>query len=1367
MGSRLSDRTRGTDEAQDEAAQTARAADVDVNDPETITGESADATLARLQSTVGNDGMAAAVNGDAPDGVLESFGLPPAPIPDVGPQETDAPLQSTVDGGPPPQQGPVAAGAAQPGPDQSGPAQSGPAQQGPAQPGPAQSGPAQQGPAQQGPQEDTVGQPPVAEDGTGVDQLDDGSLALIDEELVEHERWAHAAEEVGAAASEERADFIATEVGGGVGEGFGTGFGMGLVTTIGIQALELGLEEVAGVAIPGVGQVVGGVMSAYALVAGWDKNMAAIGKMGEGRSGYEEAANDIEGVCAVLDLASNIVNVIAGVVGVVAVAAAAAALLTLGALSPLALAAGAIATAIGVAGMVLGLVKMALQPLVLLFRSLHAFTSQADPREIEAQGHVLEESGKEMGGALGGLAGAAVAGAGHGEPEEATAGDRELPPELDPPEPVPGATELPPPGEPLVIEAEVIEIEIELGGGPIGGEPLEPHPVELPPGEGTLPELEAGPFDNLSDAEIDAALSGMPQREATPADFTDADIDALVSRLDNPGQLETPTFAMAGPVGPDTVNPVTGRVEPEFGLSNMTIEGQNVNPNQIGYHENAYFQGVGDVREIDAFPTGTSPELPPAPGEPPVPETRLRVTDPSPAQGQPRPVLYQETGGNVEVRYHGPNPNAPEGSFSQTNPTVQVNTPNERFPWAGEPVDTEAGQRANISSTAPPGDVPTVGRYRTADGEWLRLPTRDQVAAYEAGQPMPPGVATPEQVASAHYPVYGEPSGTPGGPTGSGGPPGGGGGPEPSVIIDTEALGLEPGDIQTTEAPPRPAARQSDVDWDDPAVRRALGLDPVTGKPTGARLDQPGQLEWDPTKGAFDPDNPTATGPFQGAQGQWKGGEYAPEAYFEVTDQPGYAVRVGPPGAYVDHVFPTLEEAQAYADSLAATGEGQIRDTSALPYGWAPDASGKVWPGNPVDAARVLQVPGGTPLIRSVTAPQPEGSPAWGRPDVLAGGGPQTQLPKGLFPRPPEGGTVSPAQVGEPVPVSSRAENWYTRLQNFPGAETAEGMHEQAEAMERAAALPEAMHTAETAAALYEQAGEKEGHGEGEGGPIVESVNPAYPPPPGTHEDINQMTADLHRLLAARALARQREARAGQVFDAARQQGVRVARARENVGEGLAATQEHQGEIAEHEQANEQSQQQHTESGEKVQDAGSQLAGVATLETLLAGWSGFTGLVLRFDAILPDRAVNAFQKMNNDSNQFMLKLAHVKTGVAEQRGELPTRGAAITQTGERIAATGEQAQGTQATFTQAQQDGAELARINSQHQVFAARDQARAADNAGQADDAAANLQGERQTLAERLAAWAAAHRAAREEAIEETASRMEARGLRITRRPE
>jgi hypothetical protein len=1190
---------------------------------------------------------------------------------------------------------------------------------------------------------------------TGAADLDTPMLELVDEELVEHERWAQAGTQVGGVGSENRADFIAAQVGGGLGDSFGSAFAMGLGMTVGLQAVEE--------AIPGIGQIVGGVFAAHAIASGaLGHDAALVSHMGEGRSGYEEAANDIEGVCAILDIASNLVNVLAGVAGIVTVAAAAAAFLTLGALAPLALAAGEIALAFGAAGAILGGVKMALQPLVVLFRSLHAFTSEADPREIEAQGHLLEEGGKEMGGALGGLAGAAAGGVGRGgrhEPEEPPPPTEPTPTEPTPARPAPRTAS----GE-LTIEAEPLPGATLPATAPPATAPHEAPPGTAPPGTARPGTAQSGtaqsgtaqsgtappesPFANLSDAEIEQAVGAPPRREPTPADFTDGDIDALVGRLDHPERLAPPEFAAAYPAGPDVVNPVTGRVEPGVGLSNLTIEGQNTNPNQIGYHENAYFQGVKDVREIDAFPTGPRPELPPA-AQPtnPVPETTVQIKGPSPGPNQPRPVLAESTGGNLEVRYHGPNPGAPEGTFSQENPTVQINTPNPRGrndPWAGQPVNEAAGQRAVV-----PHNDPNTGLYRTADGEWVRIPD-----------------ATPAQRAAAHYPVYGEPpvGGAP--PTGGGTPPSGPttSGPTPSVIVDEAALGLQPGEVQTTQSStPRPPERTTDVDWSDPRVRSALGLDPVTGAPTGARLGAPGQLEVDPAVGPWNPAGPNAPGPFHGSLGQPKGGEHAPESYFQVTEQDGYAVRVGPPGAFVDHVFPTLEEAQAYANQLAGRGEAAIRETSALPHGWAPDASGKVWPGNPVDEARVLGVPAGTPTLRSVVAPQPEGSPEWGRPASYGGGGPQTQLPKDFFPRAATPGAPSPAQVGAPVPIPDRAESWFTRLMRYPGDERAAQLHERGEVLERWTRLPEGAHRGETAGKLV-----RGGHGEQqEEGPVVETVNPRYEPPPGTQADLDRLTGDIRSTLAARSRAEHEREHAERVRDAAQTQGQNVQQAREDVTDALSTSQAHQGVVQEHAQANARSAAQHGEGGAKVQDAGSRLVGVATLETLLAGWSGFTGVVLRFSSVLPDRAVNAFQRMNNDSTQFMAKLGHIKTEVAGQQGQQPARGAQITQTGERIATTGARAEGTHAQFLRAQERGAELAQVNRDHVATADQDRAQAADAATRADTAATGLVGQRQTLAADMAAWAARHRAARQEAIDEATRRLQARGLRVTRKPD
>jgi hypothetical protein len=331
----------------------------------------------------------------------------------------------------------------------------------------------------------------------------------------------------------------------------------------------------------------------------------------------------------------------------------------------------------------------------------------------------------------------------------------------------------------------------------------------------------------------------------------------------------------------------------------------------------------------------------------------------------------------------------------------------------------------------------------------------------------------------------------------------------------------------------------------------------------------------------------------------------------------------------------------------------------------------------------------------------------------------------------------------------------------YPGGERGAALHEQAERIEHATRLAEGTHRGEQGGALLHP-GEHD-----EEGPVVEQVNPRYEPPPGTQADIDRLTADIQRLRAARSRAEGERDHAERVRDAAQAQSVGVQQARDDVTETLAANQTHQGTVQEHAQANARSAAQHEEGGGKVQDAGSQLAGTATLEALLAGWSGFTGTVLRFSSVLPDRAVHAFQQMNNDSTNFMARLAHIKTTVAGQQGQQPARGAQIAQTGERITATGARAQGTQGQLTQAQARGAELAQLNREHLSVAEQDRAQAADQATRADTAATGLLAQRETLAARMAAWAAQHRAARQAAVDEATRRLEGRGLRVTRRPE
>ncbi|HET9658422.1 MAG TPA: hypothetical protein VFP72_23925, partial [Kineosporiaceae bacterium] len=288
----------------------------------------------------------------------------------------------------------------------------------------------------------------------------------------------------------------------------------------------------------------------------------------------------------------------------------------------------------------------------------------------------------------------------------------------------------------------------------------------------------------------------------------------------------------------------------------------------------------------------------------------------------------------------------------------------------------------------------------------------------------------------------------------------------------------------------------------------------------------------------------------------------------------------------------------------------------------------------------------------------------------------------------------------------------------------------------------------------------------GEPASVVETVNPNYPAPPGTQEQLDRMSQDIQVLLAGRARARARQAEASRVASSLQAQAEQINQAQAGIDETAQAASAHQGEVADTSKANTRSEQGHEKAGQDISGGASELTGVATLETLLAGWSGFTGLVLRFDALLPDRAVSAFRQMNDDSTRFMGKLVSTKEGITLQKSLQPSRGAAIAQAGQRIDATSEQAQSTQAGLTQSKERAADLVRNNQEHRAHADAEQEKASDEASRAESSAGELQSRHDTLAQQLQAWAQAHAAAREEAIAQTVARMEARGLRVTHRP-
>ena len=257
-----------------------------------------------------------------------------------------------------------------------------------------------------------------------VTDIGTGDLAVIDEELAEHERWGAAAATVGAAGTAERAEFVAEQVGGGLGKWAEEGLKGGVKSTVEIKiaekllekaaiatAVRLGAKAGAFKAVPGVGAVVGGAMAAYDLAErDWGKTGNAIAGFGKGADIYEQLANSIEPISTVLEVATQVANVIAGILGVIVVISWIAAVASGGALGPLATLLSTIAIKIGLVSIVIDAINsLVLKERVTTFRAMHAFASEADPRDVVAQGVAIEQAaGAGTGFVAGFAAGAAL-----------------------------------------------------------------------------------------------------------------------------------------------------------------------------------------------------------------------------------------------------------------------------------------------------------------------------------------------------------------------------------------------------------------------------------------------------------------------------------------------------------------------------------------------------------------------------------------------------------------------------------------------------------------------------------------------------------------------------------------------------------------------------------------------------------------------------------------------------------------------------------------------------------------------------------------------------------------------------------------------
>jgi hypothetical protein len=271
----------------------------------------------------------------------------------------------------------------------------------------------------------------------------------------------------------------------------------------------------------------------------------------------------------------------------------------------------------------------------------------------------------------------------------------------------------------------------------------------------------------------------------------------------------------------------------------------------------------------------------------------------------------------------------------------------------------------------------------------------------------------------------------------------------------------------------------------------------------------------------------------------------------------------------------------------------------------------------------------------------------------------------------------------------------------------------------------------------------------------VERVNPAYPEPPGTPQQLEAMQQEISHLLATRAQAEQEAAHQdGRAQQCEANQGP-IQQTLDDTTQGISAVQAHAQSVAAHDAANQAQQQRQQESQGLVAGYPSKATGLAVLSVPLAAWQGFTSMA----SYLPGDAGTKMTHMNEDANKMQSAFGDMGAQMLGVDGQQPARQAELQGDKGRLGATATQAQssGEDLRTAQAGAQGLQQGNAEAQSEAEQLRDNA---TQQGQQMDAQASAKKEQaKTLSEQMQAWAAAHKAARQAAIDATAKRLQAEG--------
>ena len=1190
----------------------------------------------------------------------------------------------------------------------------------------------------------------VASD-TSLDGLSTSNVALIDEELAEHQRWGAAVARVGAAGSSTRAQFLASEYDAGLIGGGATGLVQGFAMGAAIKAIEIvavktaarlgGQMAAKSLPIPAIGAVIGGVMSAMDLAErDWGATGETIGKFGQGASDYEKLANSIAAISEIISVATAVLNVIAGIIGAISIVMWIITIVTLGVASPLAGTLSTIALYIGATAMVLDAINaLVLQPLVATFRALHAFKSQGDPTEVEKQGEAIRGSGAASAGFVGGFAGAHLGGKAAeggakrlGGPPPSTTPHETPPPaagdgpniHADPP-PAPVEGQGTHPADAPATAAAPVDAPVPVAdahpAAPADAAPHQTTPADAPAAAAVAPADAPASTAKPADAPAPAAD---PAHAAAPADAP----ASTATPADAPAPAAAPVDAAAPVADPSTLPDKSGRRPGKIGevgrhtaeqghRQGGKLESEHITPGQINreilgpaYDDAHYNQDKTLMLDEPTAEQKTSQGST---------SDRKRIAEVQAKKAAGVPVDY--TGEVLK-------------SIDETNKArIEKNSPaTEGDVTKGAMAQLD--EKYDMSPDLGPGDRMRMAEQGPARTERVNEIKADLKAANE--RLADPALTTKERNAATREKARLE------------------------VKLDKESAGFRDrfGDQQRTrEVAGAEAAKKGE---------KVLGFDDFNWDGTFSEKGDPGKpMTPDRELWMGDGPRPAKPPPKQEVLPGIAGDARFDERVGDMDRNKGLATPASSPIPTPPDTTPT--------QTPKTSGQGELDFSKPAP---PPDTVPAAAPVTATPPVTTANAPTTTPAEQHPSTALPPGS----APPTSAPAKPSTAstLQHGYLGTLGEGAVGAIPGVEQVKKAGHIGSAWLgkDRLQTPASRRDVDGnaipYTEREKSMMRWGGViggPQGTPGRMVGEGIAKRAVDFSfGYNKAASEPIVEHVSPNYPAPPGSLEEMNALQERLARILEARAQAE--ATRAAASADASHHQGNTAPLQRFDQGaqRSITASEAHAQATARRQTAQQQREQKEGDVSANIADYTQRKSGLSAIIYPLTGVQKFSGLassmpdgILGFSTALvgPKRKI---LQINKDSSDFLNALAGIDAKMANEAATQPARTKEVADNKQKLQGVQTGAASSKATLTKAKTDGTALANRNQQRMGDSQRISGQASATGSQLDGEKAKTEADMTTLAGRWQSWAQSHAQSRATAIAATRKAMEAQRYRV-----